>query len=89
MTIIPHPEVVDTSIWDLVLHPVEGGIVAGTVLLLQEMQVRGQNVCHTVGHLHEVGEVGHPAELIQVRRGKMFGFKHLASFRDFRADLKF
>ena len=40
MTIIPHPEVVDTSIWDLVFHPVEGGIVAGTVLLLKEMDVR-------------------------------------------------
>ena len=81
MTIIPHPEVVDTSIWDLVLHPVERGIVARTVLLLQEMQVRGQNDCHIVGHLHEVGEVGHPAELVQMWGGKMFRLKNLGTLR--------
>ena len=31
---ITHPEVVDTGIWDLVFHPVEGRVVAWTVLLL-------------------------------------------------------
>ena len=33
--LVTHPEVVDPSIWYLVFHPVEGGVVPGTVLLLQ------------------------------------------------------
>ena len=48
-------------------HPVEGGIVPGTVLLLNEIDVRRQNNSHTDGHLHEVGEVGHSTQLVQVR----------------------
>ena len=27
--------------------------------------------------LHEVGEVGHPAELVQVRRGEVLWLEHL------------
>ena len=48
-----------------------------------EVQVRRQHHGHADGgHLHEVGEVGHPTELVQVRRSEMFGFKHLDSFVD-------
>jgi hypothetical protein len=42
-----YPKVVDPKVGDLVLDPVEGGVVAGAVLLL-----------------HEVGQVGHPRQLV-------------------------
>jgi hypothetical protein len=36
-----YPEVVDPEVGDLILDPVEGGVVAGAVLLLHEVgQVR-------------------------------------------------
>ena len=53
-----HPEVVDSQIRDLILDPVQGGVVAGAVLLL-----------------HEVGQVGHPGQFVQMWRCKMLRFE--------------
>ena len=53
-----YPEVVDSVIGDLLLDPIEGSVVSGTVFLL-----------------HEVGQVGHATQLIQVRRSQVLGLK--------------
>ena len=58
MILNSYPKVVDPEVRYLVLDPVEGGVVARTVLLL-----------------HEVGEVGHPGQLVQVRRGEVLGLQ--------------
>ena len=57
---ITYPEVVYSEVRDLVLDPVECGVVAGAVLLL-----------------HEVGEVGHAGQLVQVWGGEVAGLQHL------------
>ena len=78
-----HPKVVDPCVGDLVFDPVERGVVARAVLLLRQTQVKHfdhyREWCRQ--HLHEVGEVGHPTELVQMWGGKMFRLKNLGTLR--------
>ena len=78
-----HPKVVDPCVGDLVFDPVERGVVARAVLLLRQTQVKHFDHCREWcrQHLHEVGEVGHPAELVQMWGGKMFRLKNLGTLR--------
>ena len=62
---IAHPEVVDPQVGDLMFDPVESGVVAGTVFLLGLWVNWRSNI--RVIYLQEVGEIGHPTELVQVR----------------------
>ena len=55
---LSHPEVVDSLVGNLVLDPVQSGIVARAVLLL-----------------HEVRQVRHSGQLIQMRRGQVLRFQ--------------